>query len=438
MTLIAFGINHNTAPVEVREAVAFAPEQMQLALESVRHDAQVREVAILSTCNRTEIYAELDGSPQALLAWLAQFHGTDASRLEPCHYSHSGLDAARHMMKVASGLDSLVLGEPQILGQMKSAYALANDAGSLGSQLHATFHKVFSVAKRVRSETAIGENPVSVAYAAVSLAQQIFSDLKKDTALLIGAGETIELVARHLSQQGLKKIIVANRTLVNAVELAKKFDGEAILLADIPDHLHRADIVISSTASQLPILGKGAVETALKKRRHKPMFMVDIAVPRDIEAQVGELSDVYLYTVDDLRDVIDENMRSREQAAKIAEEIIEEGVNSFAEDLRAQDAVSTVKVFRQSLEELRDSELAKAQRLLQGGADPQEILQQLARNLTNKIMHKPTQQIKKASVAGDYELIASMHRLFELDISGGDISAPVNSAPRDNDKSENS
>lgn len=439
MTLIAFGINHNTAPVEVREAVAFAPEQLQQALVSVRSGAMVREVAILSTCNRTEIYAELDGvEPQELLNWLATFHKTDPRTLQSCHYSYAGIEAARHMMKVASGLDSLVLGEPQILGQMKSAYALANDVGSLGSQLHATFHKVFSVAKRVRSETAIGENPVSVAYAAVSLAQQIFSDLKKDTALLIGAGETIELVARHLSQQGLKKIIVANRTLVNAVELAKKFDGEAILLADIPEQLHRADIVISSTASQLPILGKGAVEAALKKRRHKPMFMVDIAVPRDIEAQVAELSDVYLYTVDDLRDVIDENMRSREQAAKIAAEIIEEGVASFADDLRAQDAVATVKVFRQSLEELRDLELLKAQRLLQSGADPADVLQQFARNLTNKIMHKPTQQIKKASVAGDYELIAGMHRLFELDIAGGDGTTAPAVQPSDNDKSENS
>jgi glutamyl-tRNA reductase len=396
-------------------------------------------VAILSTCNRTEIYAELDAAePQALLKWLAAFHNTDPLMLQSCYYSYTGIEAARHMMKVASGLDSLVLGEPQILGQMKSAYTLASDAGSLGSQLHAAFHKVFSVAKRVRSETAIGENPVSVAYAAVSLAQQIFSDLKKDTALLIGAGETIELVARYLSQQRLKKIIVANRTLTNAMELAKQFDGEAIQLEDIPEHLHRADIVISSTAAPLPILGKGAVEAALKKRRHKPMFMVDIAVPRDIEAQVAELSDVYLYTVDDLRDVIDENMRSREQAAKIAADIIEESVVSFADDLRAQDAVVTVKVFRQSLGELRDLELLKAQKLLQGGADPEEVLQQFARNLTNKIMHKPTQQIKKASVAGDHELIASVHRLFELDITSGDSPSAPEVPPQDNDKSENS
>lgn len=416
MTLIAFGINHNTAPVEVREAVSFAPEQMRVALQELHSGAIVKEAAILSTCNRTEIYAEMnDEDATAIRQWLAQFHGTGAEVLESCNYAYAGLDAARHMMRVASGLDSLVLGEPQILGQMKSAYAVANDAGSLGSQLHATFHKVFSVAKRVRSETAIGENPVSVAYAAVSLAQQIFSDLKQDTALLIGAGETIELVARHLAQQGLKKIIVANRTLANAVELAKRFDGEAILLADIPEHLHRADIVISSTASQLPLLGKGTVEAALKVRRHKPMFMVDIAVPRDIEAQVGDLSDVYLYTVDDLREVIDENMRSREQAANIAIEIVEEGVAGYAADLRSQDAVATIKSFRQSVEELRDVELSKALRQLQSGVEAEQVLQQLARNLANKIMHSPTQQLKRASVAGDIELITSLHRLFELE-----------------------
>lgn len=438
MTLIAFGINHNTAPVEVREAVSFSPDQMLQALKQARLSAATREVAILSTCNRTEIYAEVDTADgNSLLTWLAQFHGTEHSVLQRCHYAHLGLDAVRHMMKVASGLDSLVLGEPQILGQMKSAYALANDAGSLGSQLHATFQKVFSVAKRVRSETAIGENPVSVAYAAVSLAQQIFSDLKQGTALLIGAGETIELVARHMTEQGLPKIIVANRTLANAVDLANKFGGEAILLADIPEYLHRADIVISSTASQLPLLGKGAVEAALRKRRHKPMFMVDIAVPRDIEAQVSELSDVYLYTVDDLKEVIDENMRSREQAAKIAADIIEEGVSSYAEDVRSQDAVATVKIFRQTIEELKDVEVSKALRQLHAGGDAEEVLQQLARNLANKIMHKPTQQIKRASVSGDYDLITSMHRLFELEIASESDTLKVSLDLSDRSQSEN-
>lgn len=435
MTLIAFGINHNTAPLDVREAVAFAPDQMLQALQNARQSSAAREVAILSTCNRTEIYADMEGDDvECLLEWLAQFHRTDCERLRPCHYVYSGAEAARHMMRVASGLDSLVLGEPQILGQMKSAYAVANDAGSLGTHLHSAFHKIFSVAKRVRSETAIGENPVSVAYAAVSLAQQIFSDLKDDTALLIGAGETIELVARHLSEQGLKHIIVANRTLSNAAELARKFNGEAILLSDIPEHLHRADIVISSTASQLPLLGKGAVEAALRKRRHKPMFMVDIAVPRDIEAQVDELSDVYLYTVDDLREVIDENMRSREEAAKIAAEIINEGVLSYAEDLRSQDSVATIRVFRQAIEELKDVELTKALRQLQAGAPAEDVVRQLARNLANKVMHKPTQQLKRASVAGDHELAASLHRLFELELE----SDPDNlSAAPDSDESEN-
>lgn len=426
MTLIAFGINHNTAPVAVREAVAFAPDQMQRALLDALNNAQAQEVAILSTCNRTEIYCETDPERVGgILNWLARFHNTEPSQLATCHYVYTGADAARHMMKVASGLDSLVLGEPQILGQMKSAYATAGEAGCLGSNLHATFHKVFSVAKRVRSETAIGENPVSVAYAAVSLAQQIFSDLSKDTALLIGAGETIELVARHLVEQGLRRIIVANRTLGNAVQLAQKFNGEAILLADIPDHLHRADIVISSTASQLPLLGKGAVEVALKKRKHKPMFMVDIAVPRDIEEQVADLSDVYLYTVDDLREVIDENMRSREQAAKIAREIIEEGVAHYEQELRSQDAVATIKAFRQAVEELRDIEVAKSLRQLDTGVDASEVISQLARNLANKMMHKPTLQLKKASAAGEYELINAVHRLFELELEQPDQTAAV-------------
>jgi len=415
MTLYALGINHNTAPVEVREAVAFAPNQIQDALHHALARASVRELVILSTCNRTEIYAVSESSDASmLLRWLADFHKTPVETLHSCHYLYEGPEAARHLMTVASGLDSLVLGEPQILGQMKSAYSVANESEVLGSAMHSIFHKVFSVAKRVRSETAIGENPVSVAYAAVSLAQQIFSDLKEDTALLIGAGETIELVARHLAEQGLKRIIVANRTLTNAVELASKFNGEAIMLADIPSELHRADIVISSTASQLPLLGKGAVESALKKRRHKPVFMVDIAVPRDIEPEVGELSDVYLYTVDDLREVIDENLRSREKAAAIAAEIVEEGVNSYEADLRSQNSVATIRSFRQSIENIRDIEVEKALKQLQSGSDAETMLRQLARNLANKIMHKPTQSVKQASIDGDIELLEGIHRLFDL------------------------
>jgi glutamyl-tRNA reductase len=420
MTLFALGINHTTASLDLREAVAFSPEQLQQALALAREHPQLKELAILSTCNRTELYADLDADLNAggsvLLSWLAQFHQTDATALADCHYLLQGMDVARHMMQVASGLNSLVLGEPQILGQMKSAYACAVEAKSLGSQLHNTFHKVFSVAKRVRSETAIGENPVSVAYAAVSLAQQIFSDLKQDTALLIGAGETIELVARHLAEAGIKKIIVANRTLVNAVELASQFNGEAILLADIPEHLHRADIVIASTASQLPILGKGTVEAALKKRRHKPMFMVDIAVPRDIESQVADLADVFLYTVDDLKIVIDENMRSREQAAEIAREIIEESVIHYEQELKALDAKDLLLAYRQAVEAARDAELSKALKALQTGQNAEETLQQLARNLTNKFLHKPSAALKQASSQGNYQFLNDFQTLLDLSL----------------------
>jgi glutamyl-tRNA reductase len=416
MTLFALGINHTTASVDLREAVAFSPEQLTLALAQAREHPALKELAILSTCNRTELYADVDGDGSVLLQWLAQFHSADSSALADCHYLRQGMDAARHMMQVASGLDSLVLGEPQILGQMKSAYACAVDAKSIGSQLHNTFHKVFSVAKRVRSETAIGENPVSVAYAAVSLAQQIFSDLKQDTALLIGAGETIELVARHLVEAGIKKIIVANRTLVNAVELASQFNGDAILLSDIPEHLARADIIIASTASQLPILGKGAVEAALKKRRHKPMFMVDIAVPRDIEPQVADLADVFLYTVDDLKIVIDENMRSREQAAEIAREIIEESVIHYEQELKALDAKDLLLAYRQAVESARDAELSKALKALQAGQSAEEILQMLARNLTNKFLHKPSAALKQASSQGNYQFLNDFQNLLDLSL----------------------
>lgn len=414
MTLLAFGINHTTASLAVRERMAFAPEAVEASLRAAVSEAGLTEVAILSTCNRTEIYAHGDQQLEQLMAWLVGHTNISAAELAHCYYSYAGDEAVRHMMKVAGGLDSLVLGEPQILGQMKSAYAVACDAGTVGGELHRTFQQIFTIAKRVRTETAIGENPVSVAYAAVSLAQQIFSDLKQDTALLIGAGETIELVARHLAEKGIRRIIVANRTLDRAQNLAREFNGEAILLADIPEHLYRADIVISSTASQLPLLGKGAVETALKKRKHKPMFMLDIAVPRDIEAQVGELADVYLYTVDDLHVVIDENKKSRVAAADHAEEIISEGVEQYRRQQRTLNALSTVKAYRRKAENLRDLELQKALGALESGATTEQVLQQLARNLTNKLIHAPTACLKDASANGRSQVIQVAQELFDL------------------------
>jgi glutamyl-tRNA reductase len=417
MTLLAFGINHNTAPLALRERVAFAPENLHSAMQEACAHAGLSEVAILSTCNRTEIYAASESDVLAIQQWLVAHTAIDAADLDKSYYCYQDQEAVRHMMKVAGGLDSLVLGEPQILGQMKSAFAVAKEAGTLGAELHGIFQQVFNIAKRVRTETAIGENPVSVAYAAVSLAQQIFSNLKDDTALLIGAGETIELVARHLAEQGIKHIIVANRTLDRAQRLAREFNGEAILLADIPEQLQRADIVISSTASQLPLLGKGAVESALKKRKHKPIFMLDIAVPRDIEEQVGELDDVYLYTVDDLHAVIDENKKSRVAAADHAEEIISEGVELFLRQQRALNAVETVKAYRNKAEQLRDLELQKALRSLQSGNNPEMVLQQFARNLTNKLIHSPTTVLKEASASSRQHVIQVAQELFGLSLT---------------------
>ncbi len=415
MALLALGINHKTAPVSVRERVAFTPEQLTDALSDARVSASLKEVAILSTCNRTELYCttELEGT-RALLEWLGRFHDLDPDQLQQCSYAHWGEDAARHMMRVASGLDSLVLGEPQILGQLKSSFALSQDEGHVGAELGRLFQQTFSVAKQVRTDTAIGENPVSVAYAAVSLAQHIFSDLSSSRALLIGAGETIELVARHLAQAGVQDITVANRTLNRALSLAEEFNGKAILLGDIPEALSDADIVIASTASQLPILGKGAVEAALKKRKHEPIFMVDIAVPRDIEPQVADLDDVYLYTVDDLKEVIEENQRSRENAAREAEEIIEAGAHEFMRQLRSLLAVDTLTALRSQAEQTRDQELEKAMRQLRNGKDAEEVLSQLARGLTNKMLHQPTIQMRKASAEGRTEVLSAVQELYQL------------------------
>ncbi len=416
MAFLALGINHKTASVDVRERVAFTPEQLVEALQQVCRLTPSREVAILSTCNRSELYLEQEQpAADAVLRWLADYHRLDLDALRACAYVHQDDDAVRHMMRVASGLDSMVLGEPQILGQMKSAYAVAREAGTVGPLLGRLFQATFSTAKSVRTDTAIGENPVSVAFAAVSLARQIFADLHRSQALLIGAGETITLVARHLHEQGIKRIVVANRTLERASLLAEQFGAHAVLLADIPQELAHSDIVISSTASQLPILGKGAVERALKLRRHKPMFMVDIAVPRDIEPEVGELDDVYLYTVDDLHEVVAENLKSRQGAAQAAEELVGAGAEDFMLRLRELAAVDVLKAYRQQAERLRDEELARARRMLANGAAAEDVLAQLARGLTNKLLHAPSVKLKKISADGRFEALAVAQELFALD-----------------------
>src|SRR5690554_3794082 len=419
MHLSVLGINHHTAPVELREQVAFAPETMAEALDDARKTLGIAEVVILSTCNRTEIYTATEASEGALLRWLADYKHAAMDSLAKCVYDSRGDEAIAHMMRVASGLDSLILGEPQILGQFKSAFTVAREAGAVGTLLGGAFQHTFAIAKRVRTETAIGQNPVSVAYAAVSLAQRIFSNLSEVNALLIGAGETIELVAQYLRQKNIGSITVANRTLSRAADLARAYHAQAILLSDIPDHLPRADMVISSTASQLPILGKGAVESALKQRRHQPMFMVDIAVPRDIEPEVAKLNDVYLYTVDDLKDVIEENLRSRESAASSAEKIILEGVTSWQKQLRAQNAVGTIRAFRQSVEDIRDAELGRALAALERGQPAEAVLTNLARGLTNKLLHTPTLRLKQAGEEGRDDHIRLAHELSDIDIKSG-------------------
>jgi len=414
MQLFAFGVNHRTAAVDIREKVAFSPEEVPVALNAALKSDGVKEVAIISTCNRTEIYVAGSADERVVSHWLSDYKHVNMEMLARSYFSHRDEYAIQHMMRVAAGLDSLILGEPQILGQIKSAYTVARECGAIGSLLNQAFQHSFSIAKRVRTETAIGESPVSVAYATVSLAQQIFSDLSDLDALLIGAGETIELVVQHLHQKGVRSITVANRTLSRAEELARNYGARAILLSEIPDHLHAADMVITSTASQLPILGKGAVESALKQRRHKPMFMVDIAVPRDIEPEVARLRDVYLYTVDDLKDVIEENRRSRENAARSAEKIIEEGLESWRKQLRGLNAVGTIRAFRQNVEEIRDGELQKALAALERGQPAEDVLANLARGLTNKLLHAPTLKLKQAGEEGWDDHIRIAHDLFNL------------------------
>lgn len=415
MALLTLGINHKTATVAVREKVAFDPALLPQVHQELMQLEQVREVAILSTCNRTELYCATDEADfVGLLRWLSDYHNVALAELEQCCYCYQDAEAVTHMMRVAGGLDSLILGEPQILGQLKDTYGAAQESRSIGSELDRLFQKTFSIAKQVRTDTAIGQNPVSVAYAAVNLAQHIFSSLKKSRALLIGAGETIELVAKHLHDAGVESITVVNRTLERAEALASQFNGKAVTLTDMAKVLPDADIVIASTAAPVPILGKGTVESALKKRKHRPMFMVDIAVPRDIEEEVGELSDVYLYTVDDLKDIIEENRRSREDAAREAEQLIELGVTDFMRQLKALDSVDTLKAYRQQAEGLRDQELEKALKKLAKGDDPEKVLNFLANTLTNKLIHTPSSQLRKASADGRVEVNDWVQELFQL------------------------
>ncbi|MDU5729726.1 MAG: glutamyl-tRNA reductase [Citrobacter freundii] len=395
--VLALGINHKTAPVSLRERVTFSPDTLDQALDSLQALPMVQGGVVLSTCNRTEIYLsveEQDNLREALIRWLCEYHNLNEEDLRNSLYWHQDNDAVSHLMRVASGLDSLVLGEPQILGQVKKAFADSQKGHQNASALERMFQKSFSVAKRVRTETDIGASAVSVAFAACTLARQIFESLSTVTVLLVGAGETIELVARHLREHKVKKMIIANRTRERAQVLADEVGAEVISLSDIDARLQDADIIISS---------KGMVERALKNRRNQPMLLVDIAVPRDVEPEVGKLSNAYLYSVDDLQSIISHNLAQRKAAAVEAETIVEQEASEFMAWLRAQGASDTIREYRSQSEQIRDELTAKALAALQQGGDAQAIMQDLAWKLTNRLIHAPTKSLQQAARDGDSE-----------------------------------
>ncbi len=412
MSILSLGLNHKTAPVDVREQVAVPDSLLSDALNDLTHTTDIKEANIVSTCNRTEVYWSQEGvDTSSVKGWLCNFKDISPGSLDPFLYSFPDLQAVKHSFRVASGLDSMVLGEPQILGQMKTAFATAHQDGRTGKVLNRLFQQSFAVAKEVRTETAIGSSAVSVAYAAVSLARQIFADLNQQTVLLIGAGETIQLVARHLHQQGIKKCIIANRSIERGQAVAKEFEAEAIPLDELHNRLPEADIVFSSTASTLPIIGKGTMEKTLKARNNRRVFMVDLAVPRDIEQEVADLKSVYLYTVDDLNNVVSENMKARKESAIEAENIIEFRSQDFMTWLSRQDHVPTIRSLREHIEDLTQSELHKALGRLQSGDASEVVLTQFAHALSQKIMHTPSSKLNQTD---DEALIAAVRDLFEL------------------------
>ena len=412
MNLYTLGLNHQTAPLGVRERVVFHVERLGEALVEARR-LLGSEAAILSTCNRTELY--LSGErPAAAAEWLAQYHRIEPAELSRYLYTLPHEQAVRHAFRVASGLDSMVLGEPQILGQMKEAARTAEAAGTLGTVLGKLFQRSFAVAKEVRSTTQVGANSVSMAAAAVKLAARIFPSLKDQKVLFIGAGEMIELCATHFAAQGPARMTVANRTLERAQGLAHRFNARAIELRDLSEHLHECDVVVSCTASSLPILGKGLVERALKARRRRPMFMVDLAVPRDIEPEVAELDDVFLYTLDDLQGIVQGNLDARRAAVQQAEAIIDTQVGQFMHWMQGRESVPLIRALRDQAEDARRHEMERALKLLARGDDPRQVLEALSQGLTNKLMHAPTQALNEATGEERRTLAGTLARLFRL------------------------
>ena len=419
MSVFALGLNHTTAPLDLRGRLAFAPEQMGPALQGLRERLRlsVPEAALVSTCNRTELYvasapAGMQDLVRPTIDWLAEQGGISGAQLQSHSYVLEDRAAARHAFRVAAGLDSMVLGEPQILGQMKQAVRLADEAGTLGTTLHQLFQRSFSVAKEVRTATEIGAHSISLAAAAVRLASQLFEDLAQIKVLFVGAGEMIELVATHFAARTPRSMALANRTLERGEKLAGRFGGGAIRLSDMPNRLHEFDAVISCTASTLPIIGLGAVERALRARRRRPMFMVDLAVPRDIEPEVARLSDVYLYTVDDLSALVQTASEKRQAAVEQAEVIIDAGVQSFSHWLDQRAAVPLIQALNRQADDWSATELGRARKLLARGEPVEAVLEALARGLTHKMLHGTLAELHAAEGEERSKLADTVSRLF--------------------------
>ena len=417
MAVWALGLNHNTAPLDIRGKFAFAMEQMDATLAELRRCVPgSSEATILSTCNRTEVYCAADEvAAQQTLDWLARSGGVTAQDLMAHTYTLSQGQVARHAFRVASGLDSMVLGEAQILGQMKDAVRAAQQAGALGTTLHQLFQRSFAVAKEVRTSTEIGAHSISMAAACVRLASQVFEDLARTRVLFVGAGEMIELCATHFAARSPKQMVIANRTLDRGEKLASQFGGEVMRLAELPDRLHEFDVVISCTASSLPLIGLGAVERALGRRRHRPMFMVDLAVPRDIEPEVKGLDDVYLYSIDDLSGVVQTGQANRQAAVAQAEAIIDAGVQSFLHWLDQRSVVPVIRELNEQADRWRQAELTKARKLLAKGENPEQVLEALAQGLSHKMLHGALAELHAGDHAARERARAAIEHFFLRD-----------------------
>ncbi|ENX7434083.1 glutamyl-tRNA reductase [Neisseria gonorrhoeae] len=414
MQLTAVGLNHQTAPLSIREKLAFAAAALPEAVRNLARSNAATEAVILSTCNRTELYCV--GDSEEIIRWLADYHSLPIEEIRPYLYTLDMQETVRHAFRVACGLDSMVLGEPQILGQIKDAVRAAQEQESMGAKLNALFQKTFSVAKEVRTDTAVGENSVSMASASVKLAEQIFPDIGDLNVLFIGAGEMIELVATYFAAKNPRLMTVANRTLARAQELCDKLgvNAEPCLLSDLPAILHDYDVVVSSTASQLPIVGKGMVERALKQRQSMPLFMLDLAVPRDIEAEVGDLNDAYLYTVDDMVNIVQSGKEARQKAAAAAETLVSEKVAEFVRQQQGRQSVPLIKALRDEGEKARKQVLENAMKQLAKGATAEDVLERLSVQLTNKLLHSPTQTLNKAGEE-DKDLVHAVAQIYHLD-----------------------